>query len=214
MSSADNLRNTQVILKRRKLDPDIPRLLEPEEAIAALRYQVDQYDWELGAVARVKPDIPERALQQPMVFENRKCELRWQIPLFFVLAHMAGVAAVYDGGRIAALGRRDNVEMWKNCYLRARRSTDRNLVYRAIQLIRPTSSKAIVGDWRKRRIDLLMVQHAVVQRYPGFRIFPNARGAPEVCLQPQDYGWRKLGGVVWTENYYTSGQVFIDCKRK
>lgn len=182
------------------------------DAILVLRYGIDAYDREYDRLSRIGRVPVTETVGQVDLMQADAWGHRW-VPLWFVLGRMAGVAVVWQrGGPLTAVGREVGLEGWdmaRQAVRRAARREDRAQLYgAALRALRPSCDAL----HRAQRIGLASVQHRTTQAFPDLREWrPSLPGEPEVLLKAA-HGGLHLGGAVWTDAYYESGQVLKDLR--
>lgn len=184
------------------------------DAILVLRYGIDAYDREFDRLTR-RGQVPMAATVQRLELVQHPAwgGSRW-VPLWFVLGRMAGVAVVWQrGGLLTVVGQEVGLEAWDmaaGAVRRAARREDRAGLYAAsLRALRPSCDAL----HRAQRIGLRGIQHRTTQAFPDLREWrPSLPGEPEVLLRPRTDGGLHLGGAVWTDAYYESGQVLKDLR--
>lgn len=155
----------------------------------------------------------------PVIVQELRFDGRKQLAILMGLAASAGCAIVARAKTSEAIviGTEASVaylaDGWKLIKPAYRVETAAEAIKAACRIYRCTLSDLDpVHQRRAERIDLDGVRHAVVAIYPQLRVWPDESeyaNPPEVELRPH-HGGLILGGVVWTDMYYSSGEMIIN----
>jgi hypothetical protein len=182
----------------------------------SLQYKVALLDTKKG-VFREKDD------RDPIIVRQIARNLGFrQISCFWVLSRISGVALAFGDKTLVAIGRESNIDLlqyyWK-ATTRAISNSDLSLSLLYSEAVAMTFPKTPTEheDRQRKRIALLTIQHTVALEYPDLRIWREGKrkpGEPEVLLKPYcpspNGGLIHLGGIIWNDEYYTSGQYLTD----